>query len=140
MTAPTTLTGGMQSAAATNAVFTLDGIQLTRQTNTVTDAVPGLTLNLIQGGETGKTTLTVAEDTSTITASMQDVISKFNTLMNDYTTNSTATKDANGNIVPAPLSGDETGQDIVRQVQRALTGVPTGMPSTAAYKTTWASV
>jgi len=133
LTAPTTISGGLQSAAATNAVFTLNGIQLTRQTNTVTDAVPGLTLNLRQGGETGTTTLTVAEDTSTITATMQDVISKFNTLMNDYTTNSTATKDASGNIVPAPLSNDSTAETMINQLQSALTGVPVGLPSSAAY-------
>ena len=133
-TAPTTLTGGLQSAAATNAVFSVNGITLTRQTNTVTDAIAGMTFTLRQGGQTGKTTLTVGEDTSTITASMQDVISKYNTMLNDYTTASTATKDASGGIIPAALSGDATAQDMMQQVQAMLTGVPAGMPATAAYK------
>ena len=50
LTTPTTVSGGLQSAAATDSVFTVNGIQLTRQTNNVTDAVPGLTLTLRQGG------------------------------------------------------------------------------------------
>jgi len=134
LTAPTTVTGGLQSAAATDAVFTVNGIQLTRQTNKVTDAVPGLTLTLRQGGETSKTTLTVAEDTSTITASMQDVITKYNTLMNDYTSASKATKGTTGDVIPAALSNDSTARGMISQVQAIMTGIPAGMPSSAAYQ------
>ncbi len=135
LTAPTSVTsGGLQSAAATNAVFTVNGIQLTRQSNTVTDAVPGLTLNLQQGGETAPTTLTVAEDTSTITASMQDVISKYNTLINDYTTSTKATKDTNGNVVPAPLSNNAAAENMMAQVQSVMAGIPAGMPASAPYR------
>ena len=134
LTAPTTVTGGLQSAAATDAVFSVNGIQLTRKTNTVTDAVAGLTLNLRQGGETGTTTLAVAEDTSTISASMQDVISKYNTLLNDYTTASTATKDSNGGVVAAALSNDSTSRSIMNQVTSTLTGIPKGLSASAPYK------
>jgi flagellar hook-associated protein 2 len=134
MTAPTTLTGGLNSAAATNAVFSVNGIQLTRQTNSVNDAVDGMTFTLKQGGQTGKTTLTVGEDTSTITATMQDVISKYNTLVNDYKTSSTATKDSKGGIIPAALSNDSTARSMISQIQSLISGIPSSISPTAAYK------
>jgi flagellar hook-associated protein 2 len=134
LTTPTTISGGLQSAAATNAVFSVDGVQLTRQTNTVTDAVNGLTLSLLQGGQTGTTALTVAEDTSTITTTLQSVVTSYNQLLNDYTVASTATKDASGNIVSAPLSNDSTARNLLAQIQSVFTSIPAGMPSSATYQ------
>lgn len=134
LTTPTTFTGGLQSAAATDAVFSVNGIQLTRKSNVVTDAVDGVTFNLKQGGQATTTTLTVAEDKSTITSAMQDVISKYNTLVNDYKKASTATKDSQGNIVPAALTNDSTARDIMRQMQTALRGVPPGLSPTSPFQ------
>lgn len=78
MSSPTTLNGGLTSAVsgtnAVDAVFTLNGIQLTRQTNIVKDAADGVTFTLKQGGQTGTTTLTVAQDKAAATAGMQDMI------------------------------------------------------------------
>lgn len=128
MTAPTTISGGLTSTGsnvAQDAVFSVNGVQLTRTTNTVTDAVNGVTFNLKQGGQTGTTNLSVAVDTGTITSAMQDVISKFNTLVNDY--HSAA---ASGGA----LAFDTSARAFISQVRSALSGVPSGLSSTAPYQ------
>lgn len=135
--APTGLTGGLTSTASgasgVNAVFTLNGIQLTRQSNAVSDAVDGITFNLLRGGETGTTTLTVAQDDGAATAGMQTVITNYNALMTTYKTASANTKNSDGSINQAPLGGDQTASGIINQIQSALTGASSGLAGNSAY-------
>ncbi len=135
--APTGLTGGLTSTASgasgVNAVFTLNGIQLTRQSNAVSDAVDGITFNLLRGGETGTTTLTVAQDDGAATAGMQTVITNYNALMTTYKTASASTKNSDGSINQAPLGGDQTASGIINQIQSALTGASSGLAGNSAY-------
>ncbi|HEX9009165.1 MAG TPA: flagellar filament capping protein FliD [Holophagaceae bacterium] len=126
-TAPTTLTGGLQSGAtdvAKDAIFSVNGIQLTRKTNVVSDAVAGVTFTLKQGGQAGTTNLSVATDTNAITTAMQDVVSKFNTMVSTF------------NTAAAPngaLYGDSVARSLVTQIRTALSGVPSGLPLTSTY-------
>jgi flagellar hook-associated protein 2 len=135
---PTNLTGGLGSdlsgIKAQDSVFTLNGTQLTRKTNVVSDAAEGVTFTLKQGGQTGTTTLTVAQDKATATAGMQDLLTKFNALVKTYKDASTATQDPNGTILPAPLSGDATSRDLVAQIRSTLTGASAGLSSTATFQ------
>jgi flagellar hook-associated protein 2 len=75
-----------QNAAAQDAMFSISGIQHTSPSNTVSDALNGVTLNL-----TGTTpaapaagssaTLTVSSDTSTITTNIQGFVDGYNALV-----------------------------------------------------------
>lgn len=130
MSMPTTLSGGLTSSGANvaqDALFSVNGVQLTRKTNTISDAVDGVTFNLKQGGQTGTTTLTVGVDKSSITSSVQDVISKFNTLLSDYKSAS-----ASGGA----LYNDSTTRSFISQIRSALTGVPAGLSTTATFNST----
>jgi len=135
---PTTLTGGLTSTAsgtATDADFTLNGIELTRATNVVKDAADGMTFTLKQGGQTGTTTLTVGLDKAGATAAMADLITKYNQLVKDYKTASTSTKNADGSINQAPLSGDASTSALMASLKATLAGASSGLPGTATYKT-----
>ncbi len=136
--APTGLSGGLQSGAAEtakDAVFTINGIQLTRKSNVVTDAAEGVTFTLKQGNQTGATTLTVAQDKATATNGMQDVITKFNTLLKVYKDAAASTKDSDGAVIQGALSNDATSRTIISQIRAALTGASSGLPGSAAYQT-----
>jgi flagellar hook-associated protein 2 len=120
-----TITGGTQSnQAASNAQFTVDGVALTRASNTVDDAVEGVTFNLLQGSQTGSTTLTVAADTDTALSGMQAVVSAYNTLIKTYNTDTAAS---------GPLAGDSTARTLIQQVQTALTRMPAGLSASSVY-------
>lgn len=126
--APTGISGGLTNASdpAKDAVFTLNGIQLTRKSNVVTDAVDGITFTLKQGGQTGTTTLTVSQDKASATTGLQDVISKYNALLKAYNAAAVSTKDDKGNIIKGALAGDESIKSILSQVRSALTGTISG--------------
>lgn len=134
-----TIVGGTTSAAsganATDATFTLNGIELTRTTNVVKDAVDGMTFTLKQGGQTGTTTLTVAPDKAGATAAAQDFITKYNQLMKDYHDASTSTKNADGSINQAPLASDSATRAMMANLKATLFGQTSGLPSDSAYKT-----
>jgi flagellar hook-associated protein 2 len=139
MTAPTAITGGLTSttsgATATDATFSLNGIELTRGTNVVKDAADGMTFTLKQGGQTGVTTLTVAPDKGGATTAMQTFIANYNKLVTDYKTASTSTKNADGSINQAPLANDPSTRAFMANLQSALKGASAGMPSSTSYKT-----
>ncbi|MGA2080937.1 MAG: flagellar filament capping protein FliD [Holophaga sp.] len=117
--------GGTQSnQAAQDAQFSLDGIKLTRASNNVSDAVQGVTFNLVQGNQTGTTTLTVAPDASTASTSMQSMISAYNSLMNAYNT------DIAGS---GPLSGNTGAMALIQQIQATLTGPVHGLAASSIY-------
>jgi flagellar hook-associated protein 2 len=139
LTTPTTLTGGLTSTAsgadATDATFTLNGIELTRTTNVVKDAAEGMAFTLKQGGQTGTTTLTVTPDKVAATAAMQDFITKYNQLVKDYKTASTSTKNDDGSINLAPLANDASSRALMGKLKTILGGASAGLPASASYKT-----
>lgn len=75
-----------------NAEFTLDGIKMVRQSNTVTDIGAGLTLTL---KKTGEISFDVKQDTEALAKSMEELTTAYNDLMTSlegYTKYDTETK------------------------------------------------
>lgn len=134
---PGTLSGGLSSAGsgvAQDAVFSVNGVQLTRKTNVVKDAVDGVTFTLRKGDGTNTTTLTVAQDKTAATAGMQDVLTKFNALLKVYKDAAASTKESDGSLTPGALTGDTTARSVMSQVRAALGGTADGMSASALYK------
>jgi flagellar hook-associated protein 2 len=69
-----------QSQAAADAALNVNGVAVTSASNTVTSVINGVTLNLTK---LGTTNLTVASDTTAITAKVNNFISAYNKLHTD---------------------------------------------------------
>ncbi|WP_306590695.1 flagellar filament capping protein FliD [Geothrix sp. 21YS21S-4] len=135
--APTGLSGGLQSSGAgvaQDAVFSVNGVQMTRKTNVVKDAVDGVTFTLKKGDTTNDTTLTIAQDTGAATTALQSLISQYNSLLKTYKDASTPVNDGSGTITHQPLEGDSVARNMMSQLRSALTGGASGLPSSATYK------
>ena len=139
--APTALSGGLSSSKATgqgvvasDALFTVNGIQMTRTSNTVKDAVDGVTFTLKKGDAANATTLTVAQDTASATSAMQDLVTKYNTLLKTYKDASTVTRDASGNVTSGVLTNDSVARSVISQVRNMMNGSVDGISDSAAYK------
>lgn len=92
-----TYTNMQQSMAGLDANLTLNGLSVTRSTNTITDLITGVTVNLLQAGSS---TLSVANDNSGFTSQINSFISTYNTVMG-------AINGALGTqSIPGPLYGD----------------------------------
>ena len=138
------ITGGLTSTdsgvTANDAQFSVNGIQMTRKTNLVTDAADGVTFNLLQGGQSGTTTLSVTQDKTAATTALQDVISKYNTIVTGYASASTATKNADGTIKAAALTGDSTSKSMLNQIRSALTGMSSALAAAGAPYSSLAAI
>ena len=113
------LVGGMtQKVTAQNALLVIDGIDVSKASNTVTDAIQGVTLNLTKADPLVTTTLTVTSDTSGISKSVAAFVKAYNDLA---ATISNATKYDTVNKKASVLTGDSAPR-IIQSQMRAIVG------------------
>lgn len=105
-----------ETTAAQDAEFTVNGESLTSGSNTVTDVVPGLTLQLL--GETGGSveTLTVSRDDEGIKSNIQSFVDAYNEVM-EFINEQFEYTEADGSGL---LSGDSTLRYIQRGLQQVI--------------------
>ena len=124
---PTT-TGGknMQQPVgqdAKDASVIIDGLTVTSPSNTLNQAIQGVTLNLAAADTTTATTLTVAQDNSAISNGVQSFINAFNDLagtVKSLTSYNAETKESGA------LQGDFSVRAIFGQIRSELNKVVTG--------------
>ncbi|WP_347558275.1 flagellar filament capping protein FliD [Robbsia sp. KACC 23696] len=104
-----------QSTTAQDAKLSVNGISLTSPTNKVSGALNGFTMRL---ANTGKTTLSVSNDTSAIETNIGNFVDGYNALIGSVSslTNYDST-DASKN---GPLLGDSTASNIKGSLQRMV--------------------
>jgi flagellar hook-associated protein 2 len=112
-----------QLTAGTDARIVVNGVQLTRGTNTISDAIAGVTLNL-QQAEVGTTTnIAIAQDTSGAAAALQQFVTAYNS-MRSFVTTSTA----QGGALAFNSSLRSSFQSIRDSLLTNVTGLPAGSP------------
>nr|WP_238550842.1 flagellar filament capping protein FliD [Dickeya chrysanthemi] len=112
-----------EQVAAKDASFTLNGISITSQSNTVTTAVTGVTLNLKSASTAGSTAenLTIASDITNTKKAVQDWVTAYNNVLDVIKTQTDAGTGA--------LNGDSTVRTIQQQLQSLMTNVQSGSGS-----------
>ena len=124
--------GGVISVAR-SAKLSIDGLQLERKSNTITDALEGVTLNLasVQSAADiadGKTVaVTVGTDKGSVKTNLQKFVDAYNSLMT--TAGSlTAVAEVQGSTTPAvgPLVGDSTVRNLLAGLRSELVEMTSG--------------
>jgi flagellar hook-associated protein 2 len=69
-----------QTVVAQNANFKIDGVAVTKTSNTVTDAIQGVTLNLAKTNVGTPTNITVAQDTASVTKAVNTFVTTYNSI------------------------------------------------------------
>jgi flagellar hook-associated protein 2 len=108
--------------AGADAQLVVDGINVTKTSNTITDAIQGVTLNLLTEGST--TTVSVTTDTDAVKQKINDFVTAYNkvrTLINSESVYNADTKTA------GVLSGDSTVRTIQQQLRSLLTAAVPGV-------------
>ena len=105
-----------ETSTAQNANFTVNGVAVSKSSNTVTDAIHGVTLNLLQKTTT-PVTLTVAKNTSSISTTLSNFVKAYNDLhkaIAGVSSYDPATK--TGGI----LQGDFAVNSVINQIIRVM--------------------
>ncbi|MBE0511261.1 MAG: flagellar filament capping protein FliD [Gammaproteobacteria bacterium] len=107
----------IETSAARNAVVMIDGIQVTRSTNTITDAIAGVTLNLRKAEEGTKATLTLGLDKNSGAAAIEAFVNAYNEMVksfNQMTAYNPETREA------GVLNGDAAIRGIMGQLRAVM--------------------
>lgn len=114
---------------AQDAKFNLDGLDLTRSSNTVGDVIPGATVKLLSGtaAAPGTSDIHIGQNTDSIVAAVSAFTSAYNAITDFVTAQNkfTPPTDTAAGVAgsSAPLFGDATLNQIQDQLSRALTAV-----------------
>ncbi|MFS7246758.1 flagellar filament capping protein FliD [Rahnella inusitata] len=125
-TAGSEATNGMkQSVEAKNAKLTLNGTPIERDSNIVTDAPEGVTLNLLATTTTGNdASVTVTKDTTSAATAITNFVNAYNTLQDSFSSLTKYTAvDANTdtqNTNNGALLGDSVLRDIQVKLKSAI--------------------
>lgn len=114
---PVAATGGMEEkVVAQNALVEIDKIAITRPTNSIADAIEGVTLNLTKSNLGSTTTLAIATDSEAVKKNIEGFVKAYNdlnSLMRSQTAYNATAKSAGA------LNGDST----VRTIASRLRGI-----------------
>jgi flagellar hook-associated protein 2 len=115
---------------AKDAVIEIDNATIVKSTNTITDAIQGVTLNLLKADTSEAVTLTVSSDTSSAESNIKSFVEAYNSVyeyINDQLVYDPDTEES-----ADPLMGDPTVREIRRKLANIMTGTIPGL-SSASY-------
>ncbi|MDD5675747.1 MAG: flagellar filament capping protein FliD [Chitinivibrionales bacterium] len=100
-----------------DAYYSLDGLGMSSTSNTVKDALAGVSLQLNKASVTDSATLTIAHDYDAVQKKVQSLLDSYNALLK-YSQDETAYADPNNsNSVKGDLAGDMTMTSIMNSVR-----------------------
>jgi flagellar hook-associated protein 2 len=115
-----------QTAAAQDAKFKIDGIAMSKASNSVNDVISGLSLNLLKTNIGSATSLSITRDTAAVTTAVNSFVSAYNDInktLKELTAYNAETK------VGAALNGDSTVRSIQNQLRKVLSSAVSGSGS-----------
>lgn len=103
------------------AIFTFDGINMTRDSNDISDVISGVTFDLYSTTTSGDSvTMDIGVDTDAVETALESLVSAYNSFR-DFVIDQEATDSTTGNAAStAILFGDETMEDVSEQLEAAL--------------------
>ena len=114
-TSGSTAYGFAQAATGANASLTVDGITIASASNSVTGAIPGVTLSLLSADPGVDVSLGVSPDTVQIQTALQQFVTDYNTVVTDLSAQFTFSGSSEG-----VLSTDSTVRNLQSDVLGAL--------------------
>ncbi len=107
-----------KGATGTNASLTVDGVPIGSASNTVSDTVAGLTLNLVGAEPNTQVQIAVSPDTTKVTQAVTDFVIAYNTIIQDLSSQFTYNSSTNS---AGPLAGDGGARTVQTELLSAVT-------------------
>jgi len=113
--------------AAQDATFTVDGMAFTRQTNSASDIITGVTVDLMAADPAKTVTVTVSRDTDSITESVKKLVDAYNGVASYIRMNNRYDSDTKKAY---PFFGDSVARSIADDLRRVFSSSVSGLPDT----------
>ncbi len=106
-----------KAVTGTNASLVVDGIPISSASNTVSNVISGVTLNLGSPSPTTPVTVNVNPDTTQATTAINNLVSAYNTVITEINSQFNVASDGSGG---GPLEADNSLRDVQAQLLGAL--------------------
>ena len=106
-----------QTIAAQDSIVLVNGVTLTNSSNTIANSISGVTLNLIQADSGVTTSLTVGDNTSNLSATIQSFVTSYNATQGFL---SSLTSYDSGSQLAGPLNGDAFVNGLMHQLRNLV--------------------
>lgn len=113
--------GFTQPVTGTNASLTVDGVPISSASNTVSGALPGVTINLLGASAGAQVTLNIQPDTSSASTAINQFVTDYNKVMSDINAQFDDTSSGQG-----PLAQDSNMINLQNAVEQSLSFLGTG--------------
>lgn len=113
-----------ENVAAQDALLFIDGVRVVKSSNTIADAIEGVTLNLAKVNTGSTVSVTVAADSAAMKSTLDAFVKSYNSLnstIRSLTFYDTANRSA------GPLQGDATARGLQSQMRLLLTSPISGL-------------
>jgi flagellar hook-associated protein 2 len=120
--------GFTQTQPGADAQLTVDGVSVTSSSNTVTNAIQGVTFQLLSANPSETVQVEITNSNSAVETALNTFVTDYNKVIQDL--NTQEGNDSSGN--PEPLFGSPTIATVQESLQSALTFL---QPANAAYST-----
>ncbi len=112
--------------ASQDAAFTVDTLSITSQSNTVTDVIDGVTLNLLSADAAKTVNVTIARDAGSVRAKVQAILDAYNEVAGYISDNNRFNSDTK---IAEPLFGEPISRSISEDIKRVMMQEVTGLSS-----------
>ncbi len=127
--------GGMkESVTAQNAELTVNNVAIENSSNTISDALEDITLNL-NDVTTGNQTLTISQDNTKAQAAIKDWVTAYNALQDTFSSLTKYTAVDPGSDAQSTSNGALIGDSTLRTIQTQLKSALSNTASSSAFKT-----
>ena len=133
-TSTDTSNGMTESVTAQNAKLTVNNVAIENSSNTISDALEDITLNLTDVTK-GNQTLTIAQDTTKAQTAIKDWVTAYNALQDTFSTLTKYTAVDAGSDAQDTSNGALIGDSTLRTIQTQLKSVLSNTLSSSSYKT-----
>jgi flagellar hook-associated protein 2 len=106
---------------AADAAVTVNGVAISRETNTIDDVIPGMTFELL-GPTTGAVAVQLNRDSSGVKEKVQSLVTAYNNMVSDFGILTGPASDDEGDIYSGSLRGDSTVRSVLSQIRQVFFG------------------
>lgn len=106
---------------AANAVVTVNGVAINRASNTISDAIAGVTFDLL-GPTTGAVAVQLNRDSSGVKERVQSLVTAYNNMVSDFGILTGPASDDEEDIYSGSLRGDSTVRSVLSQIRQVFFG------------------
>lgn len=132
---PTASSNGMkESVTAQNAKLTVNNVDIENSSNTISDALEDITLNL-NDTTTGNQTLTITKDTSKAETAVKNWVTAYNSLQDTFASLTKYTAVDAGTDSQDTSNGALLGDTTLRTIQTQLKSILSNTASSSSFKT-----